>query len=374
MPTPAPLTSQQATLDALLVRNPVSAIHGSRWAMQLAHLFARQVHRVCSHNPQYIQTRRNAIATCKVVYQRSRGARVARVIVEMQIDSTLVSGAINIARGYKALVTVTPPTGATWIDQGSLDGVKLCSLPSPYSSGNVTYEGWIDVTGCSVTAPSDMIVSIVGNGADTHAGLSTITLQESPLSYLSPETGEYGIAGSWPDPRNNLETGDGDGPVGFNSLIQLEQSAATELRWIWQIFGYEDAAPVVGGDTWFVTGNVIAAMDFRNRLGTTGNPTFRARARSHYGTATGMAATLRVRYYSANGGQIRLAITPRGGATVNTDLALGVSAAWTTASVALTLPASGTEQEFSVVITLKDNNAVGTTFISQVSLIQSETA
>lgn len=373
MPTPATLESQQSLLTSYAVGEPVSATHGARWALQLAHLLGRQVHRVCSCTVQKLAARTASAKTVKVAYQRSRGARLAVIRVEMQLDDFAVvgGGAFAIALGYLVTVAVTLPSGASWIDQGMLDGVLTCSVPSPFTSGRIVYEGIADVTGCSVTAAADFIVTITGSGAGTHEGLQCVTILESPLSAIKPESGEYGITYTWPDPRNVLSEGDADGPKGFKSIVQLEQSVATELRWMWQLVGYEDSAPTTAGDTWFHTGTTMSEVNWRAGIGAAYLPWY-AKSRKLYGTSAGMVVTVRVRYYSANGGKLRLVITPTGGASTNSDITLPVSAAWTTVTQSVTLPATGTLQEFSIEPRLQDNNVAGTTYISQIAMIQTE--
>ena len=375
MATPAQLTSQQSTLDSYKVRDPVSATHGARWISQLTHLLARQVHRVCSCRTQQLSARTANAKSLKIAYRKSRGAKLVIVRVEMYHDNTVIFSGLDIAEGNRATLLLTLPSGASLVarDDEVFDGAHNLTLPSFYTTNRIAYETLLDVTGCSTTTTSDMTVTIAGVGAETHIGISTVTVYEVPLGALLPESGDYGLAYAWADPRNFLETGDLDGPRGFYSLLRLEQSAAIEQRWMWQIFGYEDSAPSPTGDTWLRTGTTMGAIDWRGRV-STATQRFRARSRALYGTSAGMVCTLRARYYSANGGKLRLVVTPIGGAPTNIDLTLPISAAWTTATVSITLPASGTDQEFTIEPQLQDNDAAGVTYLSQISIIQEESA
>ena len=371
MPTPVPLQPQDGSLDRLVVRAPVSASHGARWASMLAHLFGRQVHRVCSHGMQALTARTAAAKVAKVGYVRSRGAKAALVSIELRRDGTVAVGGLTVPAGFRVTVGVTLPTGAVWIHQGRLDGSTNLFMPTHWVAGHEAHAGLIDVTGCSTSTPSDLVATITGVGGNTHLGLATVHLVEVPVAALYPESGDYGIQIAWPDPRNYLETGaDADGPKGLGSTIRLEQTARTEQRWWWQIVGYEDAAPGVGGDTWFVTG-AMAAPNWRGPIAAGYNPIWRARIRAHYGTAAGMAVTIRVRYYAASGGTVRVTTTPVGGAPTNNDVACGVSAAWATVTATVTLAATGTGQESDIEIQFEGTGG-DTIYVSQVAIYQTE--
>lgn len=375
MATPGQLIPQQSTLDSYKVRDPVSATHGARWISQLTHIFARHVHRVASCRTQQLSARTASAKLVKVAYRRSRSAKLAIVRVEMFYDATITISGLDLALGHRATLLLGLPSGATLVarDDELLDGAHNLSLPSPVTTNRLAYETLVNVTGCSTTTTSDFTVTITGVGAETHLGISTVSVYELPLGALLPESGDYGLAYAWADPRNFLETGDADGPRGFNSLVRLEQSAAIEQRWMWQIFGYEDSAPSPTGDTWVRTGTTMGVPDWRGRLGAAA-VRFQARSRALYGTSAGMVCTLRARYYSANGGKLRLVVTPIGGVATNHDLTLPVSAAWAVASVSITLPATGTVQEFTIEPQMQDNNVAGDTYISQISIIQEDTA
>lgn len=378
MPTPAPSAPQESALSRLLVRQPVSSRHGGRWASQLAHLLGRQTHRVCSHTVQALSGRTASAKTANVAYTRSPDAQLALIAIELRYDGLQSSGGLTlIDYGYQVNVTVTAPTGATWLDQGApdalLDGSVDISLPSVLVAGRRWLTGVLDVSGCSTSSFLDLAVEIVGVGADTHLGLATVHLIELPLGSLQPENSDAGLLLSWPDPRNWLEEGPAsDGPRGLNALVQLEQLACERLRHWWQIVGYEDAAPTTGGDTWFTSSAALAAPNWRGAIGTTANPTWRTRARAIYGTSAGQAVTVRVRYLAASGGTLRLTMTPRGGAATTIDVTCAASAAWTTATGTVALPASGTDQEVDLVVTAKAT--AGDFFFSQVAVRQTETA
>lgn len=373
MPTPSPLQPQESALSRFVVGEPVSARHGARWASQVAHLFGRHGHRVVSHVVQPLSARTASTKTVKAQYLRSQLAQVALVAIELRIDSAVpnLSGR-SIPQGFAVNITATAPSGATWIDRDALDGAVDITLPSPVLAGRKWLYGLLDVSGCSSTSVSTLTVDIVGAGADTHLGLGCVQLLELPLASVRPEDGENGLLISWCDPRNWLENGPAaTGPRGLSALVDIEQTLATRLRWWWQILGYEDSAPGVGGATWFVTG-AMAALNWRGGLAAAYSPLFRTRVRQiHAGLST---VDFRVRYYAASGGTVRFAVTPVGGATTNFDVACGVSAAWATASLtAQTIATTGTDQMIEIEIKA-EGTAGDTIYVSNCTIHAAEVA
>lgn len=372
MPTPAPLQPQESSLDRLMVRRPVSSRHGARWASQLAHLLGRQTHRVCSCALQVLSTRTAGARPAKVAYCRSPNAKLAIVQIELRYDA-LQTSPVVFPSGFLVTVNVVAPTGATWVDRGPpealLDGSVSILLPSPTISGRKWLTGILDVSACSTTTVSDMSVTITGVGTDTHQGLGTITLVEVPRGAIAPETGDAGLQLQWCDPRNWLEEGTAlTGPRGLSTALDLERLASEELRWWWQLVGYEEATP--GTDTWAQTSTTMAALNWRQGLGTLASPKWRVRSRALYGTAAGMAVEIRVRYYAAAGGTVRVIVTPVGGVATNLDIVCAASGAWTTATLAAVIPSTGTDQRVDIEIEAKTTS--GTLYLSQVVIRQTE--
>ena len=265
MPTPAPLQPQESSLDRLIVRRPVSSRHGARWASQLAHLLGRQTHRVCSCAMQVLSTRTAAARVAKVAYCRSPDAKLALVAIELRYDRLQTSPVI-FPDGYRVYVDVDAPTGATWVDRGPpealLDGTAEIQLPPQTLSGRRWLTGILDVSACSTTTVSDMTVTITGVGTDTHEGLGTVTLVEMPRGAIAPETGDPGLQLQWCDPRNWLEEGGSlTGPRGLTAALDLERLASEQLRWWWQLIGYEQATPST--DTWAQTSTSFAGLNWQ---------------------------------------------------------------------------------------------------------------
>ncbi len=372
MPTPAPLLPQESSLDRMLVRRPVSSRHGARWVSQIAHLLGRQTHRVCSCALQVLSTRTAAARPAKVAYCRSPSAKLAIVAIELRYDLIITSPTI-FAAGYLVTVNVTAPTGAVWVDRGPpealLDGSVSIGLPSPLLSGRRWLTGLLDVSACSTTTVSDMTVEITGVGGNTHEGIGTITLVEVPRGALAPESGETGLQLQWCDPRNWLEQGPAvTGPRGMNALLDIERLASEELRWWWQLVGYEEATP--GTDTWARASSTMGAIDWRQGLGTLASPMWQVRARSLYGTAAGMAVEIRVRYHATGGGTVRVIATPVGGVASNLDVICPAGAGWQVATLAAVIPATGTGQRVELQIEAKATS--GTLYLSQVCIRQTE--
>ena len=372
MPTPAPLLPQESSLDRMIVRRPVSSRHGARWVSQIAHLLGRQTHRVCSCALQVLSTRTAAARPAKVAYCRSPSAKLAIVAIELRYDRLQTSPVI-FPSGYLVTVTVTAPTGAVWVDRGPpealLDGSVSIELPSPTLSGRRWLTGILDVSACSTTVVSDMTVEITGVSGDTHEGLGTITLVEVPRGSLAPESGETGLQLQWCDPRNWLEEGPAvTGPRGMSALLDIERLASEQLRWWWQLIGYEQATP--GTDTWARASSTIGAIDWRQGLGTLASPVWQVRARSLYGTSAGMAVEIRVRYHATGGGTVRVIATPVGGSASNLDVICPAGAGWQVATLAAVIPATGTGQLVELQVEAKATS--GTLYLSQVCIRQTE--
>jgi hypothetical protein len=356
----------------MLVRRPVSSRHGARWVSQIAHLLGRQTHRVCSCALQVLSTRTANARPAKVAYCRSPSAKLAIVAIELRYDRLQTSPVI-FPSGYLVTVNVTAPTGATWVDRGPpeslLDGSVSIELPSPTLSGRRWLTGILDVSACSTTTVSDMTVEITGVSGDTHEGLGTITLVEVPRGSLAPESGETGLQLQWCDPRNWLEEGPSlTGPRGMSALLDIERLASEQLRWWWQLIGYEQATP--GTDTWARASSTIGAIDWRQGLGTLASPVWQVRARSLYGTAAGMAVEIRVRYHATGGGTVRVIATPVGGVASNLDVICPAGAGWQVATLAAVIPATGTDQRVEIEIQAKATT--GTLYLSQVAIRQTE--
>lgn len=374
MPTPVPLQPQESSLDRLVVGAPVSARHGARWASQVAYLFGRHGHRVCSHTVQALTSRTSSSKRVQVQYLRSKLTQVALVAIELRDDgTTVVVGSAPIPSGHDVRVTVTAPSGATWIERGTaeepLDGSADISLPSTFLSGRKWLYGLLDVSSVLSTSVSTMTIDIAGSGGDTHLGLGTVELVELPLASIKPESSESGLLLSWCDPRNWLEEGPAaSGPRGLSALVDLEQQATIRQRWWWQILGYEDSAPSTGGDTWYRTSAVMGALNWRGSLGTAHSPKFRTRLRQiHSGTCD---VTGRVRVYTAGGGTIRFVITPVGGVATNFDVVCPASAAWASVAAGTTLSVSGSQL---VDIEIQALATSGTIYLSNATLQSAET-
>jgi hypothetical protein len=327
---------------------------------------------VCSCALQVLSVRTAAARPAKVAYCRSPSAKLAIVAIELRYDRLQTSPTV-FPSGYLVTVNVTAPTGAVWVDRGPpealLDGTVSIGLPSPTLSGRRWLTGILDVSACSTTTVSDMTVEIAGVGTDTHEGLGTITLVEVPRGALAPESGETGLQLQWCDPRNWLEEGPAvTGPRGMSALLDIERLASEQLRWWWQLVGYEEATP--NQDTWARASTSMGAINWRQGLDTLASPIFQVRARSLYGTAAGMAVEIRVRYHSTGGGTVRVIATPVGGSASNHDVICPAGAGWQVATLAAVIPATGTDQRVEIEIQAKATS--NTLYLSQVAIRQTE--
>lgn len=374
MPTPVSLQPQESALRNLITGSPVSARHGARWASQIAYLLGRHGHRVCSHVVQPLVSRTSNSKRVQVHYLRSKSAQLALVAIELREDRvTSGGGAPSFPYGYAVNVTVTAPSGATWVDRGGpgelLDGTADITLANPALSGRRWLYGILDVSACSQTSVGTMTVDMVGAGVSTHLGFGTVSLVELPLATTRPESGESGLLLSWCDPRNWLEQGAvAAGPRGLSSLVDLEQQAAIRRRWWWQILGYEDSTPSTLLDSWYRTG-AMSTLDWRGSLGTAYSPKWRTRVRQTHSGA--MAVVVRARAYAASGGIVRVKMTPVGGSTSSYDVTFAASAAWAASSGSGSIVTTGTGQMVDIELEAEGTSG-DTIYVSNVTLYQSE--
>lgn len=364
----APVSSE---LAAHLVRDPVSASNnGAMFSAQLAYLLGRALEHVACFAMAPLSGYTAAARIVYVQYRPSPGCRLVAFRVDVGPDpATLVTGANYSTDGKLVTLALTLPAGATCTTT-AFNGVATLSQRAKNAAARQTYTAMIDLgaAGSVGDAIQDIGVTIAGVGAHTHIGFDMLDMVEIPLATLRPETSEAGMAQPWFDPRNDLHDGDGGLGQGFPTIITQEQNAATKVRMHWQVGTYE-----LTTEAWFTASAVHAALNWRGGLTTTYDPVWRIRAKNTYGTSAGCIVTLRVRYNSTDAGELRIAHTPVGGALTRTVLTLPTTAgAWSTASVSVTLPATGTLQELDIAFDAKITS--GTLYISSIALVGTEVA
>lgn len=371
MATSVPTAPVSSELAAHLVRDPVSASNnGAMFSAQLAFLLGRALEQVACVTTSLLSGYTASARIVYLQYRPSPGCRLARLRVDVGPDpATLVTGANYSTDGKLVTLALTLPAGASCTDV-AFNGTKTLSQRAKNAAARQSYYATIDLgaVGSVGDAIQDIGVTITGVGAHTHIGFDMLSLFEMPLATLRPETSESGMAQPWFDPRNDLHDGDGGLGQGFPTIITNEQNAATKVRMHWQVATYEDT-----GEAWFTASAVHAALNWRGGLTTTYDPVWRLRAKNTYGTSAGCVCTLRVRYRSTDAGELRIAHTPVGGALTRTVLTLPTTAgAWSTASVSVTLPATGTLQEVDIAFDAKITS--GTLYLSSIALVGTEVA
>ena len=354
---------QAPTLSAiqnLIVGNAVSASHGLRWVNELSFLEAACLPVVTS---QRFKVPTGASASVKIPYARSVGAMALMVHVELHQATASPVGACTI--------TVTDSSAKlAWIVANALDGSGTIRVMHGTRLDYGYTRAWADVS--AMTVGSTVDIEFAWANTSNTQGIYSITLAEVPLSVVDPTsapTTEPSAEAAWPTAGGSLNLlidGTTTYRRGFARLFSQIDSARTLVRRHYAcISTWENTT-----DAWQVTSAAVVAIP----MGMGTNPTFRIRPRCLYGTASGAnTCTLRVRYRTsgANTGTLRCAVTPVGGAAANTNLALAASAgAWTSATIAITLPSSGTSGE--VDIQYLASTTAGTLYVSSLSIIESE--
>jgi hypothetical protein len=371
---PVPQTDEASAVTRMLTGLPVSSANHSRWNNDLLYLNCRVAHPIISEaGLPSITTGTHAYY---VAYKKSPGVNCLRITVEANVSASGTRPEVQCA--------VTTSAGSvSWVESGTalvLDGSNYLVTDVGVSQDYPSFTNTLDVSALTDGTIYDLIFTIIDKAGGSTRGLYAIHVTEVPLADVDPigaPTTDLGADASWLMANDSNRIVDGTTSISYGMIRVCDQleTARYKRRRHWQVIFAEDSTvPLAASTSSTVTGN---ALPFP-----TGTPTFRFRSRALYGVGASTPNTylVRIRYRTSTTQQpwIRFAVTPVGGAVTNTDYKLAHSSgAWTatttdstTATMTLSLPNTGTAQEFSLTLGLW-NDTAGTVYVSQVALIES---
>jgi hypothetical protein len=360
-----PTRPEPAQLSRLAVGRQVSAHHGRHWNHELTFLLAHNVHPVVNN----VFGGDGGARTVKVAYNRAPGVQV--LLVEYELAQGIDA---SIAALSTFTVTASSGTVAEVGGAGLLDGTTQAQPDSNTRHDRTVFQSFLDVTGLTVGTTVDLIFTYADASSDpVGAGLYRLSVFEVPLADVAPEsasTTEVGLEGPWSDPRRAIVDGSTTTDEGFVRLVAMLDKARSQIRRYWQWITTEGTG---AGEAWRVIATSAATFPFG---GSGAARTFQSKARHLYssgGTLQPETTQVRIRYNNSGiGCTLRCVVTPVGGAAVNTDVSLPNSAgAWAAVTAALSLPTSGTNQEFTISFQAW-NSASGTTYVSQIAIYSNE--
>jgi hypothetical protein len=358
MPIPVPQLPTAAQLRRLLVGRVASHQHVMRWTDELLYLLGYNLPTVASVVlPEYTHASNDSVV--QLYYYPSPYAKALRATAE--VYSTNAPATCEIE-------TLVDGVSATFLAgyEGGLDISKAFRMMYDRRQG-VSATGYIDVSGLSA-APHRITVTRLADVGDT--GIRRVSLCEVPLAASDVETtpaDEPGVNPAWALPPGRIVEALSTNAYGFARIVGQLDAARTLVRRHVQVATLEDTT----------NAEQTASASFVTIFGATGT-LYRLRGSRIWGTAASSSTDepfyVFVRYLAASGATLRLAVTPVGGATVNTDIALGASAAWATdASGTLAIPVqvAGVAAECDVEIQLKAT--AGTAYVATVALVAAQT-
>lgn len=343
MPFPVPSTPTPVQLRRLAVRKLVAHAHAQRWADELLFLLGYNVHLVAAARlPPYTSDTDGTNTTLFVC--PSPYAKVLRVHVE------------GYATSATALCTIDGAVGRTWVT-GQDGGLNAQEQRFGYNvQARKTLTGLLDLstgfTPGTITTVQTRRLPVSGE-----SGLRLVQLCEVPLATTDVQddpADEPGFNPTWALPPGRLVEALDSDPRGFARIFGELAKARDQMRQHIQWGSIEDTTH----------SEQTASTSYVTIFGSS----YRVRVPRYYNLSTPKTYTLCVRYLAAGGCSVRVAVTPRGGSTTNTDLALSAAGVWTSdTSSTVDLPVNGTDQECDIELKLKATS--GTAYVATLALI-----
>ncbi len=273
-----------------------------------------------------------------VAYSRSAGAEVLRIGVDLWPSDE---------PSATQTITVTLPTGATWLEAGGLDGSVAHRNPGAGRTATREIVGWADVSSVSV---GDLTTWLAVSTTPTSkgAGVRRVAVTEVPVASLPVSAGGVGWDAAALRPGRYVVDGGALSPRGMERVWHLLDLARIYQRRHFQLCGVESASTAAAATTphWH---RIVAAPGKVDWLAGSSDPSWYLQGRDLYGAAT-TPYKLRVRYRTSDATACQLAVTLEDGSIVSDawsasaaaspqTLALpGTSGAWAWASGDVTAP------------------------------------
>ena len=351
MATPVPQAPSAFTLDAVRTGQPVSVGTVARLSEETAFLVGHNLVKVGEADVPLRPSGGGRITlvglayTLRVPYTRSSGARVIRIAVEIHESNELLDS---------QTVTVTLPTGATWLDAGGLDGTGTFYNPPVGRTAPIEIVGFADVTG--VTASMTQEISVAVSPTSKGAGVRRVTLHECPLSSLAVSSSEPGWDAAATRSGRPVIDGGTASPRGMQRLFYIMDQARSAWRQHWLLSGVESANTSTNPNQtphWNRESATEGNVDWM-QVAPVNDPNWYLQVRDLY-NGTNAEFKLRIRYRTSSATDCELKLYHQGGslsansftgvgAEGNTAVTLtGTSGAWAwTTATTVQLPVNGT--------------------------------
>lgn len=351
MPTPVTQAPSAFSLDAVRTGEPVSVGTVARLAEEVAFLNGHNLVKTGEADAPLRQTGAGRVSltglayTLRVPYTRSSGARVVRIAVEIHESSEILDS---------QAITVTLPTGATWLDAGGLDGTATFFNPPVGRTTPMEIVGFANVSG--VTASLTQEIAVATTPTSKGSGVRRVTVHECPLSSLAVSSSEPGWDAAATRSGRPVIDGGSASPRGMQRLFHLLDQARSAWRQHWCLSGVESAnASTSNTQTphWHRQSSTEGEIDWLLNAAVN-DPHWYLQVRDLY-AGTASAWKLRVRYRTSSAVDCELKLYHQGGSLgSNTFTGVGTEGstavtltatsgawAWTTA-VSVSLPRDGT--------------------------------
>lgn len=333
----------------------------SRWSDGLSHLLGYNLHVSggCEITaPPAGHTGLDGLTySVSVPYCRSPGAQVVRVSVELQPTD----------EDDTQTVTVTLPTGASWLDAQGLDGSVL--FPNPPLGRTVGQElaGWVDVSGVTAGTLSLRFVFATVPTASKAKGIRRVNVVEVPRAALDNLAAEPVLDGASVRPGRLVVAGDSSTTAGVERAFYLLDLARAYDRRQPCLAGIESADANTIGTTphWARETATHGALAWQHTTGT-GDIVLFLRARDLYADGSATTHQLLLRYRTSNSTTCELKFYAEGGsigadytwtaaaaASAQTVTLTGTSGTWTTKTQDVNIPGDGTAELVKIWVTAK---------------------
>lgn len=325
------------------VAKPVVSGGFARWSEELSFVLGSCVHHVGGGTiPQRGSAPRVALEglaySVPVAYTRSAGAQAIRIGVDLWPSDELADS---------QTITVTLPTGATWIDAGGLDGSVTHYNPGEGRTATRELVGFADVSGVTVGDLTTWL-SVATTPTSKGGGIRRVAVTEVPLASFAILAAEPGWDAAATRPGRPVIDGGASSPRGVDRLWHLLDHGRKHSRRHYQLCGVESASTAVFGTTphWSRETASAGKIDW---LAGSFDPSWYIQVRDLYG-ATTTPYKLRVRYktssatacdlgvYLEDGSIVSDVWTPSAAASRQTVTLAGTSGAWAWASADVTVP------------------------------------
>jgi hypothetical protein len=359
-------------LSRVRVGAPVSAHHGRHWANNLAFLLGRNTHVVCNQifggNPAFPL----GVFKTAVAYRPQPFVKLLYVEVEMGLAAS---------SGGTSSLSITASSGTIHYvgDEPIFDESFAVASSNIEQQNHAIISGFIDVRDLSTGTTIDLIVEVKDVAAKPpDSGIYRLSILEVPLADCAPieaPTTEIGVDPSWPQssPPRQLVAGATNHGKGFVRVLHQIDLARSGVR-RWRQFSTSEKTSVVAGEAprWIMASTTPGA---EISWGHGGIVEFRGRARHLYtvgGTKQPEPCKIKIRHNGTMNSTLRAVVTPVGGSSVNTDVALNsTGGSWVSVEADLDIPNTGTDQEYTV--TFRGWNAsAGDHYVSQIAIYTNE--